>query len=71
MSTITVRTASFAELGPLLVSELPPAAAVSPSLWSRLRARLTARREARAFERAIRCASPNEHGDLLAARRRR
>ena len=70
MSTITVRTASFADFGPVLVSELPAVVGLRPSLWARVGKRLAARREARAFERAVRLASPNEYGDLLAMRRR-
>ena len=70
MSTIALRPMSFADFGPVLVSELPPAAPVAPSLWARLREDLALRREARAFERDTRLVSPNEYSDLLALRRR-
>ncbi len=58
------------DLGPILVSELPPTLATRPSLFARLRADLTASRNGRSFERAVRSAGHNEQGDLLAARRR-
>lgn len=64
------RTRTDAEdLGPILASDLParPAATVRVS---RLREALLARREVRAFERAVCMADPNERGDLMAMRRR-
>ncbi len=58
-------------LGPVLVSELPALTAPArPRFLVRFRGDLTARREARAFERAVRQAGPSEHGDLLAMRLR-
>lgn len=68
---ISRRTArSTADLGPLLVSELPPALPARASLLARMMVDLSARREVRSFERAIRDVGHNEYGDLLAARRR-
>ena len=64
------RTRTAAEdLGPILASDLPasPKAAVRVS---RLRESLLARREVRAFEKAVCLADPNERGDLMALRRR-
>ena len=58
------------DLGPVLVSDLPPAAPLRPSLASRLREELEARRELRQFERSLALASTSEAGDLLAIRRR-
>lgn len=57
------------DLGPILASDLPasPAAIVR---MSRMREALLARREVRAFERAVCMADPNERGDLMAQRRR-
>lgn len=72
MSTTTL--SSSIDLGPLLVSDLPPAVAPQPTLLSRLldavRADLAARRESRAFYRAVRTAGHDEAGDLMALRRR-
>ena len=62
-------TTTLDQLGPVLVSELPPATA-APSLWAQLMARLTARLAERGFERALRQAQPGEVSDLLAAARR-
>lgn len=76
MSTYTLTTrrrtavTSGLDLGPVLVSELPPAPPARPSFWSRLRDELLARRDTRSFERAVQYAGPAEYGDLLAARRR-
>jgi hypothetical protein len=72
MSTITFRSVDTMDtLGPVLVSELPASSVPArPSLLTRLREDLTARREARSFERAIRFAGPSEHRDLMAMRRR-
>lgn len=63
MSTTSV------ELGPVLVSELPPVAA-RPRLLQALRARIAVRWDERRFERALRQAGPAEHNDLLALARR-
>ena len=62
-------TTTLEQLGPVLVSELPPAAHV-PTAWERLRTVVVARVAARRFEKALRFASPGEHSDLLAASRR-
>ena len=72
MSTTTFRShRKFDALAPVQVSELPAATLpVRPSLLTRLRTELAARREVRCFELATRFASPSEFGDLLAARRR-
>ncbi len=72
MSTMSTATFSTHDLlGPVLVSELPALTAPArPTLLVRLRSDLTARREVRAFERAVRQAGPSEQGDLLAMRRR-
>jgi hypothetical protein len=72
MSTVTFHSVDTRDtLGPVLVSELPTSSVVArPSLFTRLRANLAGRREVRSFERAVRAASPSEHGDLLALRRR-
>ena len=68
---------SMHDLGPLLVSDLPPVTApiTTPltQAYDRLRmavlTRWTARRDRLAFERAVRWAGPSEHTDLLAAER--
>jgi hypothetical protein len=78
MSTTTVRIpsvrrsprASVADLGPVLVSDLPPVAAVPAGLLARLKDDLLARRQARTFERAIRNAGHAERHDLYALGRR-
>ena len=61
-------TASF-ETGPLLVSDLPPVPTL-PGFVDVLRARITAARGRRAFERALRFAGPDEQADLYAQARR-
>ena len=62
-------TTTFDQLGPVLVSELPPVAA-APTFWARVRTRTVARLAERRFERALRQAQPGEVSDLLAAARR-
>ncbi|MDX6214639.1 MAG: hypothetical protein QOG99_223 [Frankiales bacterium] len=62
-------TASF-ETGPLLVSDLPPVTVPVPGFVDLLRARFSAARDRRDFERAVRFAGPNEQADLLAQARR-
>ena len=57
------------ELGPVLVSDLPPAP-VRPRPLQALRALLVARRQERAFERAIREVGHAQHSELLAISRR-
>jgi hypothetical protein len=64
MSTFTL------DIGPVLVSELPPPLPVRPSAFARYRAELAARREVRAFERAARNVGHAEYADLIAIRRR-
>jgi hypothetical protein len=66
---IDMSTTTFDQLGPVLVSELPPVAPV-PTLWARVRTFVEARVAEARFERALRLASPAEHTDLLAAARR-
>lgn len=66
----SARPAVMLDLGPVLVSDLPPAAPIRPSLASRLREELEARRDARQFERTLAMAGQSEAGDLLAIRRR-
>ncbi len=61
---------TLALLGPVLVSDLPPAAPARPGLWSRVRDELAERRDRRAFEAALSSARGSECGDLLAAQRR-
>jgi hypothetical protein len=61
-------TTSF-ELGPVLVSDLPPVPA-RPHPLSALRRRVATRWEERRFERALRQAGPAEQSDLLALARR-
>lgn len=63
-------TYSFEQLGPVLVSELPPVGALRQGLVARLRSRVHDRVEERRFELALRSAAPAEHSDLLAAARR-
>jgi hypothetical protein len=58
-----------AEIGPLLVSDLPAGLPAQPSWFARVRNEVVARRQARSFERALRHAGPGELGDLLAAHR--
>ena len=73
MTTATVSTfRTTADLGPVLVSELPAAPVVARTgLLARLRDELTARREHREFLRAVNgSTSCDEVGDLWAARRR-
>ena len=77
MTTATVSPVTFrttADLGPVLVSDLPAApsdAAPRTGLMARVREELAARREQRAFLRAVSSAtSTDEAGDLWAARRR-
>jgi hypothetical protein len=68
MSTTTFAQ-TFEQLGPVLVSELPPVPPV-PTYWARVRTTFAARVAERRFERALRVASPGEHTDLLAVARR-
>ncbi|HUR13197.1 MAG TPA: hypothetical protein VM097_01760 [Mycobacteriales bacterium] len=63
-------TYSFEQLGPVLVSELPPVGPLRPGLVSRLCTVAKHRSEERRFERALRVAAPGEHSDLIAAARR-
>lgn len=65
MSTYTLE-----QLGPVLVSDLPPVGPIRPGLLGRLRAALAHRLEEYSFERALRAAGPGEHSDLIAAHRR-
>ena len=62
-------TTTLEQVGPVLVSELPPAA-YQPSLLERVRAGFRVRVWERRFERALRHASHSEAGDLLAIARR-
>lgn len=67
-------TAAF-DLGPVLVSDLPAASTTTTTpragLWARVREELVLRRENREFLRAVNSSSsPDEVGDLWAARRR-
>jgi hypothetical protein len=55
--------------GPVLASDLPPVS-FTPGFVDTLRARFTAARDRRAFERAVRCAAPGEQLDLIALSRR-
>jgi hypothetical protein len=57
------------ELGPVLVSELPPVPA-RPRLLQSVLAAITARREERAFERAVRELGHAQQSELLAMSRR-
>lgn len=61
--------AATEDLGPILASDLPASPRATARV-SRLRESLLARREVRAFERAVCLADPNERGDLMAMRRR-
>jgi hypothetical protein len=61
---------TFEQLGPILVSDLPPVRAVRLTLAARVRDAVTSRLHERAFEHALRGAAPSEHGDLLALSRR-
>jgi hypothetical protein len=70
MTSYTLTTAAADLGGPALVSELPPATPARPSLLSRVRDELTARRAARELDRALRSVAHNEQGDLLALARR-
>lgn len=63
-------TYAFEQLGPVLVSDLPPVGPSRPSLLGRLRTALARRLEEYSFERALRTAGPGEHSDLIAAHRR-
>lgn len=67
-------TSTFEQLGPVLVSDLPPVRTVrltlSAKAAARVRRAVTARLAERAFERALRTAGPSEHGDLIAVSRR-
>lgn len=63
-------TSTFEQLGPMLVSELPPVRAVRLTVATRVRESVTSRLHERAFERALRNAGPAEHSDLLALSRR-
>lgn len=65
MSTFTVE-----QLGPFLVSELPPVRHLPLTLAARARHALTTRFQERAFERTLRHAGHAELGDLIAASRR-
>ena len=58
------------ENGPVFASELPPVSVPAPRALDTVRARFTAARERRAFQRAVRFAGPDERSDLLAAARR-
>ena len=62
-------TTTFDQVGPVLVSDLPPVAP-RPTLSERVRAAVRVRVWERRFERALRHASHSEAGDLLAAARR-
>jgi hypothetical protein len=66
MTTTTINS-----LGPVLVSELPPAGEQRHGIVARLRADLGRRRVERAFERALREADPGMASDLYALNRRR
>ena len=63
-------TYTFDQLGPVLVSELPPAGPLRPGLVARLRSRARRRVEERRFELALRIAAPAERSDLVAVARR-
>lgn len=63
-------TYSFEQLGPVLVSELPPVGPRPPGLVARLRSQARHRLEERTFELALRSAVPAEHTDLIAVSRR-
>ena len=63
-------TSSF-ELGPVLVSELPPAGPARPGVLSRWCSAARRHADERRFERALRSATPHEQSDLIAAARRR
>lgn len=73
MTTATFSTPAF-DLGPVLVSDLPAPRALQAEtrtgLLARVREDLSARREARQFERALRSADHSEAHDLYALRRR-
>jgi hypothetical protein len=62
-------TSTF-ELGPVLVSDLPPVGPLRPGLLARLAGNVRLRLQERRFEQALRAAAPGEHSDLLAAARR-
>jgi hypothetical protein len=63
-------TYSFEQLGPVLVSELPPVGPSRPGLISRWCSAARQRADEVRFERALRVATPGEHSDLVAAARR-
>lgn len=63
-------TYTFEQLGPVLVSDLPPLGPVRPGRFGRLRTALARRLGEYSFERALRTAGPGEHSDLIAAQRR-
>ena len=67
MTTTTLHTSL--DSGPVLASDLPPVS-LTPRFVDTVRARFTAARDRRAFERAVRYAGPDEHSDLLAQARR-
>ena len=62
-------TTTTLDNGPVLASDLPPVS-LTPRFVDTVRARFTAARDRRAFERAVRFAGPDEHSDLLAQARR-
>lgn len=62
-------TTTLNQLGPVLVSELPPTPS-QPSLWTRLKNELALRLAERRFEYALHAATPAEQSDLMAAARR-
>ena len=68
MTTTTLSTTSL-DSGPLLASDLPPVS-LTPRFVDSVRARFSAARDRRAFERAVRFAGHDEHSDLLAQARR-
>jgi hypothetical protein len=63
-------THTFEQLGPVLVSELPPVRAVRLTLAARVRDALSDRLQERAFERALHSAGHAESSDLIALSRR-
>jgi hypothetical protein len=67
---VDMSTSTFEQLGPVLVSELPPVRTVRLTLAARVRETVTSRLHERAFERALRSAGPAEQSDLLALSRR-
>lgn len=58
------------QMGPVLVSDLPPLRTVPSSLAARLIQAVRHRLQGRAFERALGSAGHNELSDLLAQSRR-